>query len=235
MKQSKFIVITFISILLTVSCSKEDNENDQDKLSVTERLNRGETPFQIYRSNNNLLDSLYGKTYQGGLIFYLNTSNGTGFIAAGENQTYNNYEISDWGCESVVISGAENSSIGSGSNNTNSIINNCSSTGIAAEVCSSLLLNGFSDWFLPSQDELNLMYVNLHTNGLGDFKESITVNIPNPGGGINIHHTIYYWSSTQSLSYDNMAWVQKFSDGSQYDLEVGIKSLKHMIRAIREF
>jgi hypothetical protein len=136
------------------------NLNDVNEQSLQERLDNGETPFEIYQSDNSLLEQLYGLTYQGGLIFYLNTINGTGFIAANENQTYNNYEIADWGCENIAISQAENSSIGSGFTNTNSIVTNCSSIGIAAEVCYSLQLNGFSDWFLPSKDELNLMYNN---------------------------------------------------------------------------
>lgn len=211
------------------------NLNDVNEQSLQERLDNGETPCDIYQSDNSLLDGLYGLTYQGGLIFYLNTNDCTGLLATSENQTYNNYEITDWGCENINISGAEYSTIGSGSTNTNAILSNCPSIGIAAEVCNSLQLNGFSDWFLPSKDELNLMYTNLHLNGLGNFKESITVHIPNSNGGTDIHYTIYYWSSTQSSDYNNMAWVQTFSDGSQYDVESGIKSFKHMIRAVRSF
>lgn len=206
------------------------NLNDVDELSLQERLNNGETPFEIYQSDSTLLESLYGLNYRGGIIFYLDINNGNGLLAAQINQTSTNYEIMDWGCENNSISSAENALIWSGQSNTTSIINNCSSSGIAALICDSLQLNGYSDWFLPSKDELNLMYENLHLNGFGNFKEDVTVNIGNA-----IHHTIYYWSSTQSSNYGNMAWVQTFSDGSQYDLEVGIKSFKNMVRAVRMF
>ena len=41
----------------------------------------------------------------------------------------------------------------------------------AVSLCSELELNGFSDWFLPSKEELDLMYENLHLQGLGDFRD----------------------------------------------------------------
>lgn len=69
----------------------------------------------------------------------------------------------------------------------------------AARLCKVLVyeVNGevFKDWFLPSKDELNLMYENLHKNGLGSFADK------------------YYWSSSESSADD--AWVQNFDDGDQ--------------------
>jgi len=52
-------------------------------------------------------------------------------------------------------------------------------------------LNGYDDWFLPSKDELNLLY--LQKGVVGGFA--------------------YYWSSTEYGSY--AAWYQYFGDGSQ--------------------
>jgi hypothetical protein len=70
----------------------------------------------------------------------------------------------------------------------------------------------YSDWFLPSQDELNEMYLNLHLKGLGGFDGN------------------YYWSSTE---YDtNGAWMQSFVDGDQFTNNKGTTT---NIRAVRAF
>ena len=53
------------------------------------------------------------------------------------------------------------------------------STCPAASVCDNLTSGGYTDWYLPSKDELDMMYVNLHMQGLGGFA--------NNG----------YWSSTE--------------------------------------
>ena len=51
----------------------------------------------------------------------------------------------------------------------------------------------FNDWYLPNKSELDLIYQNMHKNGLGGFTDRS------------------YWSSSE---YDNLhAWIQYFSDG----------------------
>lgn len=72
----------------------------------------------------------------------------------------------------------------------------------------------FDDWFLPSMDELNLMYENLYKQGLGSFADD--------GYG--------YWSSSE-YSAGN-AWTQNFSSGNQYSL---YRSDVSRVRPIRAF
>ncbi len=84
----------------------------------------------------------------------------------------------------------------------------------AAILCRNLSLGGFSDWFLPSKDELNLMYTNLKKSGLGGFG------------------SVWFWSSSQYYDYI-FAWFQDFSDGVQ--LGTGGKLGKGAVRAVRAF
>jgi len=76
------------------------------------------------------------------------------------------------------------------------------------------VLGSYDDWFLPSKDELGLMYTNLKKAGLGGF-----------GGS-------WFWSSSQYY-YGNYAWIQSFSDGY---LSSNLKSdERYSVRACRAF
>ena len=99
-----------------------------------------------------------------------------------------------------------------GKGNTDAIIAAQGDGSYAAALCKSLTINGFSDWFLPSKDELNLMGTNLKTEGLGGFGEG------------------WLWSSSQG-NFDD-AWEQRFSDGSQDNM---YKINRYAIRACRAF
>lgn len=81
----------------------------------------------------------------------------------------------EWGCYDVNITGAGSSAVGDGQKNTTAILEaGCVgeytySTEIAARLADSYELKGFNDWYLPSEDEIGLMYTNLEVNGLGNF------------------------------------------------------------------
>jgi hypothetical protein len=82
--------------------------------------------------------------------------------------------------------------------------------GMAASLCEAFKAGGLRDWFLPSRDELDLMYKNLHAKGLGGFTNS------------------GYWSSSEE--YD--AWFLRFGDGSP---GTGSKDISLSVRAVRAF
>ncbi|HPS58668.1 MAG TPA: hypothetical protein PK514_11240 [Spirochaetota bacterium] len=129
----------------------------------------------------------------GGWIFYDkgNTSDGWRYLeAASEDQSAG----SKWGCKGQST-GARGTAIGTGKANTAAIIKSCGEERIAAKVAADYRGGGKSDWFLPSKDELNMMYENLHKTGVGGFAD-------------------YYWSSSEDD--DLGAQGQLFSNGYQY-------------------
>ena len=90
-----------------------------------------------------------------------------GLIAATEDQTTIEEwdEIEDgtvWGCYENELSGADGTAIGTGAQNTLDILAGCSEDGIAAKLSADYEVTEdgvtYDDWFLPSKNELNLMY-----------------------------------------------------------------------------
>jgi hypothetical protein len=121
-----------------------------------------------------------GMSYAGGIIFYLDSTGCHGLVCAPSDQG-----LFQWGCRGTNIIGTLYGN-GTGQANTNLILSGCSVRPIAASVCDNLILNGYSDWYLPSGSDLDLMYSNLRLNNLGNF-QSLNGTIPG------------YWSSTQQL------------------------------------
>jgi hypothetical protein len=78
-----------------------------------------------------------------------------GLIATLSNQSNG----AQWGCYGTEIQGADNTDIGAGKQNTIDIVAGCSTAGIAAKLCSDMIWDGYSDWYLPSRDELNQVYI----------------------------------------------------------------------------
>jgi hypothetical protein len=145
----------------------------------------------------------------GGFVFYDKgqVTDGWRYLEAAPSDLQN----AEWG----NAAGPINTKIGFGKENTNYItmaLNSKGETGKAAQLCRSSIMSGFNDWFLPSMDELVLMYKNLKQNGVGEFSDN------------------YYWSSSQ---YENTyALTQRFSDGR--DFKAG-KNDKCSVRPIRAF
>jgi hypothetical protein len=141
----------------------------------------------------------------GGIVFYVDASKLHGLEAAPADQS-----SAAWGCYGTLINGADGTAVGTGAQNTAAILAGCLSAGIAARIADDYTLNGYAGWFLPSQDELNLLY-----------QQKAVV-----GGFAND----YYWSSTDFSS--NYAWYQDFIYGAQH---YGNKYFTLRVRAVRAF
>jgi len=194
--------------------------------------------------NGKLVSTLtVGQSYGGGKVAYIFTSSDPGYvagqthglIAAESDQTTDAVNVKWFPSSSFY--GATAISLGQGALNTITIIAAASGAGTtdlssyAAGLASNYRGGGYSDWYLPSKEELNKLYIN---------RASI--------GGFANTGNLTYWSSSQKGSIDftnftsfakgiSSAWLQFFftgssSEGTQSDL--GITNTRR-VRAIRSF
>ena len=236
----KKLLYTLLTLALIFSaCKKEDIEGCTDSTMFNynpfANTDNGTCETFIYGCTNQIAlnyntaansddgscaGACIGCLHEGGIVFYLD-ENGGGLIAA-TSDSLTGDTVAPWGCYLDTIPGANGTAIGTGQQNTDDIINGCTTSGIAANICDTLTLGGYSDWFLPSKDELNEMYLNLYLQGLGGFVVNSEIG------------SARYWSSTEYNS--SSAWVQLFYDTSTdgFPIENGKDNLSY-VRAIRTF
>ena len=157
-----------------------------------------------------------GRAYGGGMIIYVGPTGDHGLIISDTNQT-----SSTWGCTGTLI-GNTTDGYFSGSQNTINIVSVCNENG-AAKVCSDLSLGGYTDWYLPSGQEL-WKFTSL---GIVAYNNAIyEVNINATSGS--------YWSSTEYSS--NEARAKSWSNaGNNFPASVQNKSTTKQVRCIRSF
>ena len=198
MKKISYLLFFIVSLM---ACKKPI-----DKQPLQEQLNEGIEPIVLL--DDFPLDSFMGKSYAGGLIFYMK-SNGTGMVAGTEDLL----DAASWGCGGVTIDGADDKVIGSGKANTDSIVSQCLNIYSAAWMAANDNAGGYTDWYLPSLDELREMRKELHVHGYGNFSN------------------LYYWSSTEVADF-NQGYYVLFDDGTY---TFGSKTNSFNVRAIRNF
>ena len=114
-----------------------------------------------------------------------------------------------------------------------------------------LRIAGNDDWYLPAQDELEIIYRNLKPTteenwcyarcgiNLSAFPPTYPYTPEFPAqtnaeafkaGSAEAFDQTYYWSSTQRASHSDFAWDQHFNVGTQYYYD---KSAEWRARAVR--
>ena len=176
-------------------------------------------------SNLNVPSLTLGAFHEGGYIFYLDATGQHGLVAAASDITSSATMGSGltwyWHNAFEDHSGeTEGTQVGCGKANTRSLVRKADGKEEyrAAYVCDEFVsADGYSDWFLPSKDELGLMYTNLKLQGIGGF-----------GSGNDND----YWSSSQNSSDDEEAWSQNFTTGA---VTTNGKTNNLRVRPIRAF
>jgi hypothetical protein len=157
-----------------------------------------------------------GDSYQGGKVAYILISGDPGYDANTQHgliaATSDQSSGIQWYNGTYTTTGATGTEIGTGLSNTNTIITSqgATSTSYAAGLARAHNGGGYTDWYLPSKDELNKLYLN--RIAIGGFTNYI------------------YWSSTENDV--NNAWNQYFYYGNQNFYN---KNNSNYVRAIRAF
>ena len=150
-----------------------------------------------------------GAGYGGGTIFYLDGSAQHGLIDLGYN-----FGTSPVGCKwdyYPQFGLGTSTAFGAGQANTMAIVNLIGEQGTAAYMCDTTNVNGYNDWFLPSKDELNQLYL---------YHLSISYGFMSN----------YCWSSSEYYIED--AWIQDINFGNQIYVS---KTQYQYVRPIRAF
>jgi hypothetical protein len=92
--------------------------------------------------------------------------------------------------------GSSSTAIGTGLANTNLMVAQDATANRAHTICRSFTGGGKTDWFLPSKDELNQLYIRRAT--IGDLVST------------------YYWSSSEHVNPQQLL-IQYFVNGSQFE------------------
>jgi hypothetical protein len=186
-KKEFMLYLAIMAVLIFSGCGSADTDGDTDYV-------------------------LRGTGPAGGIICYINPN------AVGDGWGYLEVWVEDeaghffWK-NAITSTPGTLQAIGTGYENTYSAM--AGDEHPAAKAARDATHGGRTDWFLPSWDELTLIYNNLKMAGIGGFSNS------------------NYWSSTEREGDERKARLRHFGDGSEPD-DVS-KNSEHIVRVIRRF
>ncbi len=155
-----------------------------------------------------------GDIYGGGKVAYIYQSGDPGYIA-GEVHGLIAADADQsagitWRKDSYIATGATAQALGTGMANTIQIVNKYGDGVYAAKLCNDLTLNGYTDWWLPSREEMNKIFINRGI--IGGFTD------------------YFYWTSSEYNTAN--AYYKYFPVGSSLD---GGTHNPYRVRPVRYF
>ena len=148
-----------------------------------------------------------GELFGGGIVFWVDNTGQHGLIVSLVDISTS----APWNTASITTG-----AISTWNGQANSLMCGCNAAGL----CVSYGGGGYSDWYLPAIDQLNLLY---------NARYILNKNIESLSGA-NILAQAVYWSSTE-YNVTN-AWSYRFAYGDAY---YNTKSLNNWVRAVRAF
>tara|TARA_R110002051_G_scaffold320277_1_gene405450 strand:- start:253 stop:1035 length:783 start_codon:yes stop_codon:yes gene_type:complete len=165
-----------------------------------------------------------GDFAHGGIVFWVDETGQHGLVCAKEDQSSG----IRWFAGSFGHTQAKGDGVYAGKANTAIIIAAQVAIGddndtYAARICNELQITEggttYGDWYLPSKDELNKMYL-----------KKGKINTTAAANGGSAFTPTSYWSSTEDDNF--LAWLQGFDSGEKYN---GNKDYWVLVRAVRAF
>jgi len=198
---SRFFTLTSILLFGLVSCS--DDSTLFDDVSF-DNFPVDQIPGYV---SSDTVDIALGNYHEGGIIFYIDPTGRGGLIVSEEDLSID----APWWNGDFIQTNAWN--LADGWDNTFKIVRaQGDESPYSAKLCNDYEVDGFDNWYLPSKQELDLLFKNK------DYLENISDGL--------------YWSSTE---YEfGSVWVQDFSTGEQH-LNNTSDSAGVRTRAIRRF
>jgi hypothetical protein len=200
-------------------------QNGIDSVSIS-----GDTLYlssgQTFVSSNSVSISQHyiGEEFGGGVIFHLwKDSQGVEHGLIVDKTDLSDLSTAQvWSNIDQTLIGPSAQSSWDGLSNSNTIVGQAGHTSSAAALCLNSTNGGQSDWYLPSVQELNMLWNNYYT---------VARSLTQISSATQLHLMTPYWSSTES-DVNAGAWGFNFDDGSANDFG---KNATYSVRAVRAF
>jgi hypothetical protein len=207
-------------------CKTETDPNGGTNYTITGTSQLLSVPYALYAENSGSSASssthFIGEEFEGGVIFHLwkdNTGIEHGLIV--DKTDLSTAQV--WSNINATLIGSSAQSSWDGLSNSNAIVGQAGHTSSASALCLNSTNGAQSDWYLPSIQELNMLWNNYYT---------VARSLTQISGATQLS-TAYYWSSTENFISANHAWYLNFFNGATFN---GYKDdSAGYVRAVRAF